>query len=165
MTSIETARSLSNNPLVEGGWGGFSRELQRLLSLIGYGSTGGVCGAELNGGGKFSLLEDNTCSVYLVLWLCGFFYLWIACVYLCTDCVCLSALNFMFICNALHLCVYMCTKTLCMCTIALCFSVNYNFVSVHYGFVFFLWNITLCFSVNYNCVYLWTVVILFLCEL
>ena len=53
-----------------GSWGGISRELQRLLSLIGYGSTGGVCGRSLTAG-KILFTGRQTCSLYLVLWLCG----------------------------------------------------------------------------------------------
>ena len=52
--------------LVAGGWG----ELQRLLSLVGYGSTGGVCGRSLTEG-KILFTGRQTCSLYLVLWLCG----------------------------------------------------------------------------------------------
>ena len=70
MTSLETARSLANGPIVAGGWGGFPRELQRLLSLIGYGSTGGVCEWNLTEG-KIVFTGRQTCSLYLVLWLCG----------------------------------------------------------------------------------------------
>ena len=70
MTSFETARSLANGPIVAGGWGGIPRELQRLLSLIGYGSTGGVCGRSLTAG-KILFTGRQTWSLYLVLWLCG----------------------------------------------------------------------------------------------
>ena len=69
VTSLETARSLANGPIVAGGWGGIPRELQRLLSLIGYGSTGGVCGRNLTAG-KILSNRRQTCSLYLVLWLC-----------------------------------------------------------------------------------------------
>ena len=51
------------------GWGGIPRELQRLLSLIGYGSTGGVCGRSLTDG-KILFTGRQTCSSYLALWLC-----------------------------------------------------------------------------------------------
>ena len=50
MTSLETTRSLANGPIVVGGWGGIPRELQRLLSLIGYGNTRGFCGWSLTEG-------------------------------------------------------------------------------------------------------------------
>ena len=70
MTSLETARSLANGPIEAGGLGWISRELQRLLSLIGYGSTGGVCGRSLMDG-KILFTGSQTCSLYLVLWLCG----------------------------------------------------------------------------------------------
>ena len=53
-----------------GGLSGIPRELQRLLSLIGYGSTGGVCGRSLTVG-KILFTGRQTCSLYLVLWLCG----------------------------------------------------------------------------------------------
>ena len=56
--------------LVEGGWGGIPRELQRLLSLIGYGSTGGVSGRSLTVR-KILFTWRQTCSLYFVLWLCG----------------------------------------------------------------------------------------------
>ena len=76
--------------IVAGGWGGIPRELQRLLSLIGYGSTGGVCGRSLMAG-KILFTGRQTCSLYLVLWLgvseatwvkyvsvlCWFIYSWI----------------------------------------------------------------------------------------
>ena len=65
----ETARSLANGPIVAGGWGGIPRELQRLLSLIGYGSTGGVCGRSLTER-NILFTGTQTCSLYLVLWLC-----------------------------------------------------------------------------------------------
>ena len=55
--------------LVAGGWGG-PRELQRLLSLIGYCSSGGVCRRSLTVG-KILFSGRQTCSLYLVLWLCG----------------------------------------------------------------------------------------------
>ena len=45
-------------------------ELQRLLSLIGYGSTGGVCGRSLTEG-KILFTGRQTCSLYFVLGLCG----------------------------------------------------------------------------------------------
>ena len=44
--------------------------LQRLLSLIGYGSTWRVCGRSLMAG-KILFTGRQTCSLYLVLWLCG----------------------------------------------------------------------------------------------
>ena len=56
--------------LKAGGWEGIPRELQRLLSLIGYGSTGGVCGRSLTAG-KILFSGRQTCSLYLILWLCG----------------------------------------------------------------------------------------------
>ena len=56
--------------LRRGDWGGVPRELQRLLSLIGYGSSGGVCGRSLTAG-KILFTGRQTCSLYLVLWLCG----------------------------------------------------------------------------------------------
>ena len=56
--------------VVAGGWGGIPRELQRLLSLIGYDSTGGVCGRSLTAG-KILFTGRQTCSLYLVLWLCA----------------------------------------------------------------------------------------------
>ena len=56
--------------LVPGGWGGIPRELQRLLSLIGYSSTGGVCGRSLTAG-EILFTGRQTCSLYLILWLCG----------------------------------------------------------------------------------------------
>ena len=68
MTSLETARLLANDSIVEGGWGGIPRELQRLLSLIGYGITGGVCGRSLTEG-KIIFTGRQTCSLYLVLWI------------------------------------------------------------------------------------------------
>ena len=46
VTSLGTARLLANGPIVVGAEG----ELQRLLSLIGCGSTGGVCGRSLTAG-------------------------------------------------------------------------------------------------------------------
>ena len=57
-TSLETARSLANGPIVARAEGEFPLELQRLLSLIGYGSTGGVCGRSLMER-KFSSLEGK----------------------------------------------------------------------------------------------------------
>ena len=65
VTSLETSRSLANGPSWGGGGGGcgrrekyvfcFPRELQRLLSL-------------------FCLFTGRqTCSLYLVLWLCGYY--------------------------------------------------------------------------------------------
>ena len=66
--SIETARPLTNSPIVAGVWGVIRRELQRLLSLIGYGSTGGVCGRSLMAG-KILFTGRQTCSLYFVLWL------------------------------------------------------------------------------------------------
>ena len=69
MTSLEIARSLVKGPIVAGGWGGVPRKLQRLLSLIGYGSTGGVCGLSLTAR-KILFIGRQTCSLYLVLWLC-----------------------------------------------------------------------------------------------
>ena len=69
VTSLETTRSLADRPIVAGGWGGIPRELQRLLPLIGYGSTGGVCGRSLTAG-KILFTGRQTCSLYLVLWLC-----------------------------------------------------------------------------------------------
>ena len=62
--------------LVAGGWGGITRELQRLLSLIGYGCTGGVCLRSLTAG-KILFTRRQTCSLYFVLRLClqgKFFY-------------------------------------------------------------------------------------------
>ena len=70
MTSLEIARSLAIGPIVAGGWGGIPRELQRLLYLIGYGSTGGDCGRSLTVG-KILITGKQTYSLYLVLWLCG----------------------------------------------------------------------------------------------
>ena len=72
VTSLETARSLAYGPLVAGGSGGILRELQRLLSLIGYGSTGGVCGRSLTEG-KFSSLEANMLPLFsiMTLWILG----------------------------------------------------------------------------------------------
>ena len=70
VTSLETACSLANGPIVAGGWGGIPRELQRLLSLIGYDSIGGVCGRSLTAG-KILFTGRQTCSLYLVLRLCG----------------------------------------------------------------------------------------------
>ena len=70
MTSLETARSLANGPIVAGGWEGIPRGLQRLLSLIGCGSTGGVC----VGGILFT--GRQICSLYLLLWLCGAISRW-----------------------------------------------------------------------------------------
>ena len=61
--------------LVAGGWGGILREYQRLLSLIGYGSSGGVCGRRLTAG-KVLFTGRQICSLYLVLWLCVLFLLW-----------------------------------------------------------------------------------------
>ena len=58
--------------LVAGGWGGIPRELQRLLSLFIYGSTGGVCGRSLTVG-IILFTGGQTCSLYLVLWLCGIY--------------------------------------------------------------------------------------------
>ena len=55
--------------LVAGGWGGIPQELRRFLSLIGYGSTGGVCGRSLTAV-KILFTKRQTCSLYLVLWLC-----------------------------------------------------------------------------------------------
>ena len=49
--------------------GRYPWELKRLLSLIGYGSTGGVCGRSLTAG-KILFTGRQTCSLYLVLWLC-----------------------------------------------------------------------------------------------
>ena len=51
--------------LLAGGWGGIPRELQRLLSLIGYGSTGGVCGRSLTAV-KILFTGRQTRSLYLV---------------------------------------------------------------------------------------------------
>ena len=70
VTSLETARSLANGPIEAGGWGRIPRELQRLLSLTGYASTGGVCRRSLTAG-KILFTWRQTCSLYLVLWLCG----------------------------------------------------------------------------------------------
>ena len=56
--------------LMAGGRGGIPRELQRFLSLIGYGSTGGVCGRSLTEG-EILFTGRQTCSLYSVLWLCG----------------------------------------------------------------------------------------------
>ena len=62
MTSLETVRSLANGPIVAGAEG----ELQRLLSLIGYGSTERLCGRSLTEG-KILFTGRQACSLYLVL--------------------------------------------------------------------------------------------------
>ena len=72
--SLETARSLAYGTIVAGGGGGglgggIPQQLQRLLSLIGFGSTGEVCGQSLTAG-KILFAGRQTCSLYLVLWLC-----------------------------------------------------------------------------------------------
>ena len=69
MTSLETVRSLANGPIVAGGWGGIPRELQRLLSLIGYGCTGGVCGRS-NGGGNSLHWKANMLPLFSIMILC-----------------------------------------------------------------------------------------------
>ena len=61
--------SLANGHIVAGAEGGIPLELQRLLSLIGYCNTGGVCGRSLTAG-KILFTGRQTCSLYLVLWLC-----------------------------------------------------------------------------------------------
>ena len=68
--SLETARSLANGPSA-GGWGAITRELQRFLSFIVYGNTGGVWGRSLTAG-KILFTGRQTWSLYLVLWLCDY---------------------------------------------------------------------------------------------
>ena len=76
VTLLENARSLANGPIVAGGWEGICREMQRLLSLFFvYGSTGGVCGQSLTAG-KILFTGRQTCSLYLVLWLCDYSTRW-----------------------------------------------------------------------------------------
>ena len=70
VTSFETAPSLANGPIMAGDRWGIPRELQRLLSPIGYGSTGSVCERSLTAG-KILFTGRETCSLYLVLWLCA----------------------------------------------------------------------------------------------
>ena len=66
MASLETALSLAIGQCGGGVKGNNLRELQSLLSLIGYGSTGGVCGWSLTEG-KILFTGRQTCSLYLVL--------------------------------------------------------------------------------------------------
>ena len=75
VTSIETARSLANGP--SWGRGGcWGREVCILrspgiaASPIFLLSMGGVCGRSLTAG-KILFTGRQTCSLYLVLWLCG----------------------------------------------------------------------------------------------
>ena len=81
-TSHETARSLANGP----SWGGGGGELWRgggwrrsmcsafpgncSVSYLSFLSMRGVCGRSLTAG-KILFTERQTCSLYLVLWLCG----------------------------------------------------------------------------------------------
>ena len=71
VTSLETARSLANGP----SWGLLEkyvfcvpRELQRFLSPFVYGR---ILWAELDGGGEILFTGRQSCSLYLVLWLCA----------------------------------------------------------------------------------------------
>ena len=68
MTSLETARSLANYPSGEAE-GEFPRNCSVSYISFVYGSTGGVCGRSLTAG-KILFTGRQTCSLYLVLWLC-----------------------------------------------------------------------------------------------
>ena len=70
VTSFETDRSLANGSIVAWGWGGIPRELQRLLSLIGYGSTGGVCGRSLTAGENSLHWQANMLPLFSIMTLC-----------------------------------------------------------------------------------------------
>ena len=75
MTSLETARSLANGPSWRGGGGDegevcIFRSLGIAASPFSLLSMGGVCGRSLTAG-KILFTGRQTCSLYLVLWLCG----------------------------------------------------------------------------------------------
>ena len=67
VTSFETARSLANDTSggeLRGNYPGIAASPISLLSM------GGVCGRSLTAG-KILFTGSQTCSLYLVLWLCG----------------------------------------------------------------------------------------------
>ena len=70
-TSLETARSLINDPSGAGGGGGGEFPGNCSVSYLSfiYGSTGGVCGRSLTAG-KIFFTSRQTCSLYIVLWVC-----------------------------------------------------------------------------------------------
>ena len=81
LTSLETARSLANGPSCGGGGGVLLRK-KYVRSMYSPGiaaspisvlSIGGVCGRSLTAG-KILFTGRQTCSLYLVLWLCALRY-------------------------------------------------------------------------------------------
>ena len=67
VTSLETAGSLANGP----SWGGGTEREVRILRLLSLLSMGGVCRRSLTAG-KILFTRRQICSLYLLLWLCGF---------------------------------------------------------------------------------------------
>ena len=67
VTSLETARSLANDPSFSVGQVCILRSPGIAASPISLLSMGGVCGRKILFTGR------QTCSLYLVLWLCGLF--------------------------------------------------------------------------------------------
>ena len=66
---VETARSLANDPSGRGAEGEFPGNCNVSYLFFVYGSTGRVCGRSLTAG-KILFTGRQTCSFYLVLWLC-----------------------------------------------------------------------------------------------
>ena len=80
VTSLETSCSLANGPSWGGGGGGVCGAEEEVCILFSPGiaaspisllSMGGVCGRTLTAG-KILFTGRQTCSLYLVLWLCGY---------------------------------------------------------------------------------------------